>query len=109
MHFNIADVDVPRVDAVAVAFYLDPAANFDVNYASGVNAGVDVSVDIDAAPHVDVDAMNIEVAAVDVDAMNIEVAATRIVLDAPNRSSQDKNLVFLSGGVVRATVVSSVC
>ena len=53
MHFGFPDVDVPRADAVVVAFHLDPAADFDVDCASGVNAGVDVSVDVDAAPHVE--------------------------------------------------------
>ena len=62
MHFDVADVDVPRADAVVVAFHLDPGADFGVDCASGVNAGADVSVDIDAAPHVDVDAVNDDVA-----------------------------------------------
>ena len=62
MHFDVADVDVPRADAVVVAFHLGPPANFDVDCASGVNAGVDVSVDLDAAPHVDVDVVNDDVA-----------------------------------------------
>ena len=57
-----ADVDAPRADAVVVTFHLDPAADFDVDCASGVNAGVDVSVDVDAAPHVDVDTVNDDVA-----------------------------------------------
>ena len=34
----------------------------DVDCASGVDAGVDVSVDVNAAPHVDVDAVNDDVA-----------------------------------------------
>ena len=58
MHFDAADVDVSRADAVVVAFHLDPGADFDVDCASGVNPGVDV----DAAPHVDVDAVNDDVA-----------------------------------------------
>ena len=62
MHFDVADVDVPRADAVVVAFHLDSDADFDVDCASGVNAGVDVSVDVDAAPRVDVDAVNDDVA-----------------------------------------------
>ena len=62
MHFDVADVDVPHADAVVVAFHLDPGAVFDVDGASAANAGVDVSVDIDAAPHVDVDAANDDVA-----------------------------------------------
>ena len=55
VHF---DVDVPRADAVVVAFHLDSDADFDVDCASGVNAGCRV----DAAPHVDVDALNDDVA-----------------------------------------------
>ena len=47
MHFDVADVDALRADAVVVAFHLDPGADFDVDRASGVNAGVDVSVDVD--------------------------------------------------------------
>ena len=44
MHFGFPDVDGSRADAVVVAFHLDPAADFDVDCASGVNAGVDLSV-----------------------------------------------------------------
>ena len=62
VHVDVADVDVPRADAVVVAFHLDPGSDFDVDFASCVNAGVDVSVDVDAAPHVDVDAVNDDVA-----------------------------------------------
>ena len=62
VHFDVADVDVPRADAAVVAFHLGPAADFDVDCATGVNAGVDVSVDVDAAPHVDDDAVNDDVA-----------------------------------------------
>ena len=80
MHFDAADVDVPRADAVVVAFHLDPAAGFDVDCASGVNAGVYVSVDVDAAPHVDVDAVNDDVAE------NVNS------FGRPNRSFQDKNV-----------------
>ena len=62
VHFDVADVDIPRADAFLVAFHLDPAADFDVDSASGGNADVDVSVDVDAAPHVDVNAVNDDVA-----------------------------------------------
>ena len=62
MHFDAADVDVPRADAVVVTFHLDPAADFALDCESGVNAGVDVSVGVDAAPHVDVVAANDDVA-----------------------------------------------
>ena len=47
VHFDVADVDAPRADGVVVAFYLDPGAVFDVDRASGVNGGVDVSADVD--------------------------------------------------------------
>ena len=47
VHFDVADVVAPRADAVGVAFHLDPGAVFDVDCTSGVNAGVDVNVDVD--------------------------------------------------------------
>ena len=42
--FDLADVVAPRAHAALVAFILDPGAVFDVDCASGVNAGVDLSV-----------------------------------------------------------------
>ena len=75
VHFDVTDVDVPRADAVVVAFHLDPDADFAV----GVNAGVDVSVGVDAAPLLMLTQL-------------MMLLKTRIVLDAPNRSSQDQNV-----------------
>ena len=47
LHLHAADVHAPRANAVVVAFYLDPGAVFDVDRASRVNGGLDVSVDVD--------------------------------------------------------------
>ena len=47
VHFDLANVVAPRAHAVIRAFHLGPGAVFDVDCASGVNAGVDVSVDVD--------------------------------------------------------------